>query len=212
MTSPLVLRPLTTADEAEAWVVHDELAREGFDFLLDGRRDDWAGYLTHLADEAAGVNLGPGRVPATFLVAEVDGMIVGRVSVRHELNDALAHAGGHVGYQVRQAYRRRGYATEMLRRSLAILRSRGVERALVTAGLGLQTRAREQALCNDLIGRRGLLERTLEAGKRSFCQANFCVDEAELDVCGGANAVIRGAGDNGLQRLPRGRILTQCDV
>ncbi|MDC7120433.1 GNAT family N-acetyltransferase [Cellulomonas fimi] len=36
MTASLVLRPLTAADEAEAWVAHDELAREGFDFLLDG--------------------------------------------------------------------------------------------------------------------------------------------------------------------------------
>ncbi|UZN03755.1 GNAT family N-acetyltransferase [Cellulomonas sp. S1-8] len=132
MTPGLALRPLTAADEREAWRAHDELAPEGFDFLLDGRRDDWDGYLAHLAAEQAGVDLPPGRVPATFLVADVGGVLVGRVSVRHELNEALARVGGHIGYAVRPAYRRRGYATEMLRRSLAVARSVGVERALVT--------------------------------------------------------------------------------
>ncbi|MFC4615693.1 GNAT family N-acetyltransferase [Cellulomonas algicola] len=132
MTSPLVLRPLTAADEAEAWAAHDELAREGFEFLLDGRRDDWSRYLAHLADERAGVHLLPGRVPATFLVADVGGVLVGRVSVRHALNEALALVGGHIGYAVRPAHRRRGYATQMLRQSLVVARSVGVERALVT--------------------------------------------------------------------------------
>jgi predicted acetyltransferase len=132
MTPGLVLRPLTTADETEAWAAHDELTPEGFDFLLDGRRDDWKGYLAHLADERAGVDLPPGRVAATFLVADVGGALVGRTSIRHELNEALARVGGHIGYAVRPAYRRRGYATEMLRQSLAVARSVGVERALVT--------------------------------------------------------------------------------
>jgi len=132
MTPALVLRPLTLADEHEAWAAHDELAVEGFAFLLDGRRDDWPGYLAHLAREHDGVDLPPGRVPATFLVAEVDGELVGRVSVRHELNDYLAAVGGHIGYAVRPAFRRRGYATEMLRQSLTLLRSVGVESALVT--------------------------------------------------------------------------------
>jgi predicted acetyltransferase len=54
------------------------------------------------------------------------------VSIRHELNDHLAVVGGHIGYAVRPRYRRRGYATAMLRRSLEVARSVGVERALVT--------------------------------------------------------------------------------
>jgi predicted acetyltransferase len=71
------------------------------------------------------------RVPATFLVADVDGAIVGRVSIRHELNDHLTHFGGHIGYGVRPAHRRRGYATEILRQSLVIARAERVDRALV---------------------------------------------------------------------------------
>jgi predicted acetyltransferase len=59
-------------------------------------------------------------VPATFLVAEVDRALVGRVSIRHELNAFLADVGGHIGYGVRPRYRGRGFATEILRQALVI--------------------------------------------------------------------------------------------
>jgi len=71
-------------------------------------------------------------VPATFLVAEVGGQVVGRVSIRHELNAYLAEVGGHIGYGVRPGFRRRGYATGILRQSLAVAASVGLERVLVT--------------------------------------------------------------------------------
>ncbi len=41
-----------------------------------------------------------GFVPSSYLVAVVDGKIVGRVSIRHQLNDFLRAYGGHVGYGV----------------------------------------------------------------------------------------------------------------
>ena len=78
------------------------------------------------------VEVPPGMVPSTFLVADVDGDIAGRTSIRHELNDFLAHEGGHIGYAVLPQYRRLGYATEILRQSLVIARAMGIDRALVT--------------------------------------------------------------------------------
>jgi predicted acetyltransferase len=71
-------------------------------------------------------------VPATFLVAVVDSGLVGRISIRHELNAFLMDFGGHIGCGVRPVHRRRGYATEMLRQALVIARAEGVDRILVT--------------------------------------------------------------------------------
>jgi predicted acetyltransferase len=70
-------------------------------------------------------------VPAGFLVADDGGELVGRVSIRFELNAFLADFGGHIGYGVRPAHRGRGYATEILRQSLVIARAEGVDRVLV---------------------------------------------------------------------------------
>ena len=45
--------------------------------------------LTILKKEFAGIDLAPNRVPHTMLYAFLDGKIIGRVSVRHSLNDSL---------------------------------------------------------------------------------------------------------------------------
>lgn len=86
-----------------------------------------------LAQQARGENVPPRFVPSTFLFAFVGPRIIGRTSIRHELNDMLLRLGGHIGYYVLPEFRRRGYATAILRRSLEIARGRlGIERVLVT--------------------------------------------------------------------------------
>lgn len=129
----LRLRPLRIDDEQQALQAHEELAADDFTFLLGwepGR--DWGGLVGEYEAQRCGLDLPGGFVPATFLVAEVDGEIVGRTSVRHELDEWLARFGGHIGYGVRPAHRRRGHATEILRQSLVVARAAGVDRALLT--------------------------------------------------------------------------------
>lgn len=129
----MLLRPLTGADEPEIRAAQAELRADDFNFLLDEREGEpWAVYADRVASWREGEGLAPGFVPSTFLVAEADGRIVGRVSVRHELTPWLAEFGGHIGYAVRPAFRRRGYATQILRQALGIARDAGVTSALIT--------------------------------------------------------------------------------
>jgi predicted acetyltransferase len=90
-------------------------------------------YLEVLTEQARGESLPPDHVPATFLFAFANEVIVGRVSIRHRLNDFLLRVGGHIGYVVVPEFRRQGYATAILRQSLQIAHDKwGLHRILVT--------------------------------------------------------------------------------
>jgi predicted acetyltransferase len=72
------------------------------------------------------------HVPKTHLWA-VDGtQFVGRISIHHELNDALRTSGGHIGYDTVPSLRGRGVATEMLRQALPLSRTLGLSEVLLT--------------------------------------------------------------------------------
>ena len=71
-------------------------------------------------------------VPATHLWALADERFVGRISIRHELNDALRVEGGHIGYDTVPSFRGRGVATEMLRLAMPVARALGLSEVLLT--------------------------------------------------------------------------------
>lgn len=129
----LRLRPLAATDET--FFQGSVLASgETPNFLHDYDPDmNWQDYLTAVDNMSKGVSLPSGYVPCTFLVAvNPDGEIVGRVSIRHHLTDQLAKIGGHIGYVVVPAHRRKGYATALLKQGLTIARDLGIEDVLLT--------------------------------------------------------------------------------
>ena len=152
-TSQMKLRPLKLSDQESALQAHHELMLENWEFLLNSfvEQEPWDDFLERVENERKGKNLGTGRVPATFLVAEVDGEIVGRVSIRHTLNEYLAQIGGHIGYGVRPAFRRNGHATQILRHSLAIANSLGIDSALLTCDEDNLGSAKTIEKCNGVL-------------------------------------------------------------
>lgn len=101
---------------------------------LAGSLNDFDRYLEIVRDAPG--HLAPGRVPSTTYWWVCGDEFLGRLSIRHRLNDALRRHGGHIGYDVRPSGRRRGHATAMLRAALPIAAGMGIERALLTCDPG----------------------------------------------------------------------------
>ncbi len=76
----------------------------------------------------------PGYVSALQygLFESGSGRLLGLLQIRLELKGYLVDFGGHIGYCVRPAERRKGYAKQMLMQALPICREQGIPRVLVT--------------------------------------------------------------------------------
>lgn len=130
----LVIRQLTPADESaffEGMKLWSEKDLGWYTFSWKPGMP-YQEMLTILEDECAGRNLAPGRVAHTMLYAFLDGKIIGRVSIRHELNDFLLRRGGHIGYSVAETYRRKGFATELMKAGMSYCKTLGLSKILVT--------------------------------------------------------------------------------
>lgn len=111
-----------------------EFQREGLPWWIGGDLEiagqDFAAFVAKkLADANRRTET---LVPKTHLWAVTDDQLVGRISLHHELNDALRASGGHIGYDTVPSFRGRGVATEMLRQALPVARALGLTEVLLT--------------------------------------------------------------------------------
>jgi len=101
-------------------------------FTLRFPCDDFDAFLARLAACARGEGLPGGFVPHTTYWLVSGSTVVGLSNLRHHLTDSLRRDGGHIGYGVRPSARRRGYARELLRRTLERAGAMGMAEVLVT--------------------------------------------------------------------------------
>lgn len=93
---------------------------------------DFDAFISREASNRRGENLPEGHVPCTDYWLIDNEEFIGRVSIRHHLNDALLRLGGHIGYDIRPGRRGRGYGNAILRLTLPKAKELGIKRALVT--------------------------------------------------------------------------------
>jgi predicted acetyltransferase len=67
-----------------------------------------------------------------FWITDDGGVVVGFLGLRHTLNGFLENIGGHIGYSVRPAARRRGHASAALRLALGESAALGIVKVLLT--------------------------------------------------------------------------------
>ena len=134
MPQALILRRPRRDEEGEFMRAHRATTPEAPYFLHYYEEGmSLSHYLEVLEERERGVNLPPKHVPSTFLFAFNGERIVGRVAIRHMLNDVLERVGGHIGYVVVPEFRRQGHATAILRLALQFANDKlGLDHVLVT--------------------------------------------------------------------------------
>ncbi len=93
---------------------------------------DFGNRVQDLLDETDPSKLKPGRVPMTVLWLVDNGEYIGRISIRHELNENLLHWGGHIGYEIRPARQKQGYGKLILKLGLERAKKLGLQKVLVS--------------------------------------------------------------------------------
>ncbi|UTT38599.1 GNAT family N-acetyltransferase [Glutamicibacter mishrai] len=132
-TTALEFRELASQDEQQAIDAHQAMLADDFEFLPTWSEDQqWEEFIYRMSAGRRGENIPDGWVRSALFAAFDDGELVGRVSVRYELNDWLRQKGGHIGYGVVPEHRRRGVAAALCQFGLREVQAAGVEQALVT--------------------------------------------------------------------------------
>ena len=102
-------------------------------FVLNFYENVMVEYLELLDGFTKGIRVSKGFIEhSTFWLKNDKNEILGVTNIRHRLTDSLRKEGGHIGYGVAPIFRRKGYATIMLKLALSKAKELGIDRALLT--------------------------------------------------------------------------------
>ena len=131
----LHLRQPEASDREQVMAYREEFL--AIDSRMDGtcaldQYDDFDAWLANVRAYSAPETTPAGKVPATqYLALDENEHLVGMVNLRHCLNDYLLEFGGHIGYSVRPADRKNGYAIQMLKLALDEAKALGLDRVRI---------------------------------------------------------------------------------
>ncbi|MFD0710492.1 GNAT family N-acetyltransferase [Paenibacillus sp. GCM10027626] len=116
-------------DFYEEWKTSGELI---VPWVVSKDPSDFEGMLQFLLESENQEALSENWVPSsTFWLVTASKRVVGAVNIRHSLNEKLFNCGGHIGYGIRPAERRKGYATKLLSMALEKTKELGIGKILV---------------------------------------------------------------------------------
>jgi len=99
---------------------------------LDRSADTFDAFTARLNAMADPAQVEPGFVPQTTWWLVDRGVYLGRLALRHELNEALLLSAGHIGYEIRPSRRGEGLGRQILALGLEKARALGLRRVLLT--------------------------------------------------------------------------------
>lgn len=108
------------------------------DLSLADLSHDFEGYVAKVRAREDPSQVAADYVPETTFWLVDNDVYVGRLSIRHTLNDDLRRIGGHISYVIRPGYRRQGYGNTILRLGLVKARPPGLKRVLLTCDVANQ--------------------------------------------------------------------------
>lgn len=102
-------------------------------FVLTFDHTDFTAFLAQLDDCARGVDIPSGFVAhSTYFLVRNDHDVLGVANIRHTLTPSLHSEGGHIGYGICPAERRKGYGNAILHEALQCAAQLGLGKVLLT--------------------------------------------------------------------------------
>jgi predicted acetyltransferase len=135
MSEVYLIKPNIRFEEEYLDMIHEwEKSDEKFTpWVLNFDTSDFAAMVEKLEELSRGIGVSPNSVESsTYWLVDENNRVLGAANLRHRLNESLADRGGHIGYGIRPSERKKGYATEILRQALDIMKDLNINKVLIT--------------------------------------------------------------------------------